>query len=338
MKSNADYLTLTLVIPGVQGTASSDATHVATARAEALELLLTRAQCTPVDADVDKLLCQLFDVTLRPDADLPIAPVTYALDHGELPVGYCLRADPVHAVADRDVLRILDPHTLPIAPVEARDLVATLNTHFAPDGLQFIAPQSERWYLVLPADPLIRTHSLTDIAGASLHDYLPSGTHGKRWQGVLNEIQMLLHEHPVNNAREARGELPINSVWFWGGGHVPSLAQNKWAQVWSDNAVALGLAKLSRVPRTGAPGDAHTWLNAAITPGDHLLVLPAAARTDLASMDAGWFAPLYKALKNRRLQQLTLHLLNGAAYSVDATAIRRWWIRRRPLAQFFSVS
>ena len=334
MKPDANYLTLTLVVPGAPDPAPSDAA----ARPLALELLLTRAQHMPVEAGIERLLCQLFDVVLPPGADVPIAPATYALDHGEPPVGYCLRADPVHAVADRDVLRILDPRALPIAPAEARELVATLNAHFAQDGVQFIAPQPERWYLVLPADPQMRTHPLAHIVGASLHDYLPFGESGKRWQGVLNEIQMLLHEHPINNAREARGELPINSVWFWGGGNVPSLAQKKWAQVWSDDVVALGLAKLSRVPRTGAPESARAWLNAAITPGDHLLVLPAVTRAALANMDADWFAPLYDALKNRRLQRLTLHPANGSAYPVDAAALKRWWIRRRPFDQFLSAS
>ena len=332
MKENANYLALTLVIPGARGAAPTDSTPAVTTRPQALELLLSRAQRISADADLDRLLCGLFGVTLPPDVDAPIAPMTFALDHGEVPAGYCLRADPVHAIADRDVLRILDPTELSITAAEARDLVVTLNNHFAQDGLQFIAPHPARWYLALPADPQMRTHSLARVIGASLHDYLPFGENGKRWQGILNEAQMLLHEHPVNNAREARGELPINSVWFWGGGSVPSVAQKKWAQVWSDNVVALSLAKLARVPRTGAPTSARAWLHEAITPGEHLVVLP--AQVDLASMEAEWFAPLYEALKNKRLQRLTLHVMNGTAYSVDAAVLKRWWIRRRPLAQF----
>jgi hypothetical protein len=33
----------------------------------------------------------------------------------------------------------------------------------------------------------------------------------------LNEIQMVWHEHPVNIARAERGEVPINSLWLFGG-------------------------------------------------------------------------------------------------------------------------
>ena len=43
----------------------------------------------------------------------------------------------------------------------------------------------------------------------------------KRWHSILNEIQMVLHEHPVNEAREGRGEPPVNSVWLWGAGPMP---------------------------------------------------------------------------------------------------------------------
>ena len=337
MKTEPTSLTLSLVVPVLRkaGPGDGNATQ-AHAAAPALELFLTRAQRSAAAADLDTLLCHLFNVTLRPDADVPIAPLTYLVDHGEPPQGYCLRADPVHALADRDVLRVMEPGALPVSPAEAQELVATLNTYFAQDGLQFSAPHPGRWYLILQADPLLRTHPLAHIAGASLHDYLPFGAHGKRWHGILIEIQMLLHAHPVNNAREARGELPVNSVWFWGGGYLPIPPQKKWTQVWSDEIVTQGLARLSQVPSASAPGDARRWLNAAPAPGEHLVVLPAVTCDELAAMEAGWFGPLFDALKNRRLRHLTLHLLNETAYSIDAAVLRRWWVRRRPLTQILA--
>jgi len=36
-----------------------------------------------------------------------------------------------------------------------------------------------------------------------------------RFRAQLNELQMQLHDHPLNQAREARGELPVNSLWLW---------------------------------------------------------------------------------------------------------------------------
>ncbi|HJV96354.1 MAG TPA: hypothetical protein VJ608_09975, partial [Albitalea sp.] len=37
---------------------------------------------------------------------------------------------------------------------------------------------------------------------------------------LQNEVQMLLYTHPINDAREARGELPVNSFWLSGCGRL----------------------------------------------------------------------------------------------------------------------
>ena len=39
---------------------------------------------------------------------------------------------------------------------------------------------------------------------------------------LLNEVQVLLHQHPLNAARQTRGLPPVNSVWFWGAGRLPA--------------------------------------------------------------------------------------------------------------------
>ena len=56
--------------------------------------------------------------------------------------------------------------------------------------------------------------------GGEPADLLPAGNEGSVWRRRMNEAQMVLHAHPGNEAREARGELPVNSVWFWGAGEL----------------------------------------------------------------------------------------------------------------------
>jgi hypothetical protein len=305
-------------------------------RARELETLLSRARRVEVTTQGrDAVLLHLFGAGTAADADVPVAPVTYALDCGVPPDGYVLRCDPVHVVADRDVLRVVAHGELRIGEQEARDIGVALNAHFAVDGLRFELPQSHRWYVLTSRDARLRTVPLRSVLGAALDAYLPQGADARRWRGWLNEMQMLLHAHPVNAAREARGEPPINSVWFWGGGRVPQLAPKPWAQAWGDDPFALGLAKLSSTPRSGAPADAREWLDAAITPGEHLLALPAPrANDEVAQLNARWIAPLLAALRESRLDRLTLHALDGAAFTVDRRALRRWWVRRRHLSEF----
>ena len=35
------------------------------------------------------------------------------------------------------------------------------------------------------------------------------------------ELEMWLHEHPVNRARCDQGLLPVSALWLWGGAHTP---------------------------------------------------------------------------------------------------------------------
>jgi hypothetical protein len=42
------------------------------------------------------------------------------------------------------------------------------------------------------------------------------------WRHAINEAQMVLHAHPVNQARQAAGQPVVNSLWPWGGGRLPA--------------------------------------------------------------------------------------------------------------------
>jgi hypothetical protein len=39
-------------------------------------------------------------------------------------------------------------------------------------------------------------------------------------------VQVILHQHPVNAERRARGLPPVNSLWLWGGGPLPQRVNN----------------------------------------------------------------------------------------------------------------
>jgi hypothetical protein len=55
------------------------------------------------------------------------------------------------------------------------------------------------------------------MAEMRLTDWWPQEDSLREWRRLLNEIQMVWHEHPVNLARAERAELPINSLWLFGG-------------------------------------------------------------------------------------------------------------------------
>ena len=62
---------------------------------------------------------------------------------------------------------------------------------------------------------------------------------------------MLLHAHPVNEAREARGELPINSLRLWGAGRARAARNSRWQSVAADDPAVRGAARLAGVHELG---------------------------------------------------------------------------------------
>ena len=62
---------------------------------------------------------------------------------------------------------------------------------------------------------------ILSVLGKTANPYIEQTRQDLDWYRLVNEMQMFLYQHDVNRERAARGELPINSLWFWGGG-VPS--------------------------------------------------------------------------------------------------------------------
>ena len=118
-----------------------------------------------------------------------------------------------------------------------------------------------------------------------------------RWHRWMNEVQMALHECPVNVERERRGAVPINSVWPWGAGSLPPApeAPVPLVQAWSDDVLVRGLARRAGIEHGATPAGAREWLSDDPRPGVHLTVFddlyPAVRRADIDAWRAGVRAP-----------------------------------------------
>ena len=95
------------------------------------------------------------------------------------------------------------------------------------------------WLLAQPTLEGLACASLDRVVGRNVDLWLGSDPRARTVRRLQNEVQMLLHRHPVNAAREARGELPVNSFWLDGCGRLPASLQ----------------AAVVRVAAVGPPGD-----------------------------------------------------------------------------------
>lgn len=156
------------------------------------------------------------------EQDTPIAPLLARDADTDIDGGYVIVADPVLLVADRDDLVLVD-RVDDLTADESDALVAMLNRHFADDGVRFIELNSTTWVARVDRAPGLQTTPLDLARRRGLFPHLPAGPDARTWTGRQNEIQMLLHDHPVNVAREAHGRVPVTGVWFWGGGRADAL-------------------------------------------------------------------------------------------------------------------
>ncbi|MEO8631694.1 MAG: hypothetical protein ABI612_26905 [Betaproteobacteria bacterium] len=316
--------------------AAPDDLRDAIALAPGLHRLLRRAGTPDIlDLDIDAAVLDAFGVVRQ--RDWPVAPITCLADGGDPGQRFWLRADPVHLRAERDALVLADARLFDVTPQAAQAFVASLNNHFNADGLQFFALTPNRWYVTAEPAPDLQTQSLNAAAGRNVDQFLPTGRDGLTWHRTFNEIQMLFHEHAVNQAREGSAELPINSVWLWGGGVLPAIGSS-FAGVWATNPIARGSAIASSTPLEAVPNHASAWLQSA-KPGDHLLMLDDAAdagatrAAELQRLDALWLTPLLDAVSRGQLDRLALHIADEAQtlrFTLNAGDRWKFWHAWRP--------
>lgn len=108
---------------------------------------------------------------------------------------------------------------------DATRLVESLQQELGDDQFQFYPGISYRHLLVWRGGKdKMRCVPPHDISTQSIEDHLPRGEGSADLIELMTSSQMLLANHPVNNARIERGELPANSIWLWGQGRRPNMA------------------------------------------------------------------------------------------------------------------
>ena len=335
--------TITFLLPGLLGTYPG----VAAADRPALpgiEKILSRGNTSHFQGrSYYEDLWEHFNLDKSETQDLPVAPVTRLVDGVDPPEGIWVRADPVHLAAGRSGLVMSPPSKLQLTQHDAIILAATLEDLFTERGWSLEVPITNRWYLKLPELPAIRTTEIDYVVGKEIQPYMPEGTDRNKWLSLMNEVQMLLHDCEINLQREGRGELPVNSLWFWGIGVMPDIIQRQWSVIYTDDPVARGMAMLSGTRCPELPGDISVMIGDPGVRGDVLIASTRllsftpddlegwlAAITDL---ERAWFTPACDAAAAGQLKSVTI---DTGDYQVlfDRRSSRRFWRFRKSVVNY----
>ncbi len=177
---------------------------------------------------------------------------------------------PVHWHVGRDEILLTDPDALQLEEAESRALLEAVRELFESEGFALAWGAPLRWYAAHESFAELPTASLDRVVGRNVDRWLPAGREARLLRRLQNEVQMLLYAHPINEAREARGALPVNSFWLSGCGRwqesleepvqvderlrAPLLGEDwaAWAEAWRA-LDAVPLAALAAAAEHGEP-------------------------------------------------------------------------------------
>lgn len=120
---------------------------------------------------------------------------------------------------------ILDYCADDISSEEAKILIEYIQEKLGNDVFRFYPGVSYRHCLVWSngnPHPGVLTPP-HDITGKVITDCIPKGEAVDELYDLMKKSYDLLKDHPVNQARIARGKRPANSIWLWGEGTKPLL-------------------------------------------------------------------------------------------------------------------
>lgn len=277
--------------------------------------LLGRSDALPPQSSGERAqLLRHFDLLPR---GWPMAAIIRQSDKGDAAGHGWLRADPVFIRPELMGARLMAWGNLGLSADEAEAFLQPLRPVFGDAGFPISAIGPERWYLMLPPDTRLPDFPLPiDALGGDMLAYLPEGNEARRWRSLANEAQVILHNHPRNQARIAAGLPPVNSLWFWGGGRLPDFVRCDYTSVTGADDELLALAKLA---------------GARLQPAETGSTLSDLRRhRDWTEVERVHLLPGMASLK-RRHSSMLLDFADGSSFRLEAS--QGWRVLRRPMTR-----
>lgn len=296
-----------------------------------LASLLTLAHRTNASPQhsVEALLLHNLGYAFTTDGELPVAALRMTTEPEEAATLWCL--DPVYVQLDREMAYLAVIEELALSEAEARELIASLNQHFG-DDLHIQYHQPQQWLVSL--NLRLRTHTPSEALQQDVKRMQATGEDAPRWINLLNEVQMLLHHHPVNQQRLEHQHYPVNSLWLWGGGRL-ELTQSNLDVVYSDHPLTATAAARNAISHESLP-ERYT---ASMFENKNVLILLTEQLSAIRQKDVyAWFAALrrleakifqvvFPLLRQNRIDMLTV-CSEQLSLNLDKKALQKWW--RRP--------
>lgn len=225
---------------------------------------------------------------------------------------------------------------LPLTHSEATIWCNELNQFYHGEYL-FTPIRPDLWTLALPSPPTWHAPSILDLTSQLDGSQTASGSDIRPWLALSTELQMWLHNHPRNAARQQNQLPPINGIWLW---NAPAAVPFQAASLIASNSA---WAAHSSQATTEQPENYAAWQRTCAQrqiPLAHTHIfaddfLPSqqtgdiwAYQTQLAVWEQNWFEPLRQDLLSGCLKGLRI-VCEQAQCTIGSKPQRAFWKRKR---------
>ncbi len=248
-------------------------------------------------------------------------------------------AEPLHLSASLRTVHLSQQGRLHPDHSSQQRLSAGFATAFAASGYE-LAPLLAGRFALLTAHPgrdVISTDPAR-VLGTSIEDSLPRGEGARALRGLGSEIEMWLHEHPLNIERARAGMPAISTLWLWGCGPAPRTLGSSGADtpqirpppttLIGDDPYVAGLAKLNGVAWQPLPsGFPQLTASRTVIVAEVFAraVLPQGSPLDaLEAFDRDWVTPALAAVTRAEVGRLTLIANDRSLTFASRHRLRLW--------------
>ena len=123
-----------------------------------------------------------------------------------------------------DQKTIIDHSAGEISTEDADILMDAVREAFNCEEFQFYTGTSYRHITVWKNGKVLDMHQPHDHLGKQITPYLPTE---EKFRSMMERSYEILNNHPLNLKRAAEGKNKANSLWFWGAGTKPAIANFK---------------------------------------------------------------------------------------------------------------
>jgi hypothetical protein len=270
-----------------------------------------------------ELLPEVLHAIGAPVPESGLAALRFWGQTGERSDAWMAAADPVHFETKLRhlVVRALLPGDLTMA--DLRELFKLLQDELGADDRFAFASLGDYGYLRCQQPMETAGVSASVASGRVPDDCTPAGDSARSYHQLQGELQMLLHEHDVNQRRTAAGLLSVSTLWFWGGGVAPEKTIRPMPALFGNDPLFAGYWE-------SFTGIAEPWKGEfdpclALSPDEFVVVIPETGPGEGNEVLADCMGRLRRHLKRGDLNRLTLLFRDGLRVEMQRSDIMKFW-------------